>query len=59
MQNKRKLRLREPVQNFLGIALFYLIIILGVILLNARFEQLNNQQKNADVQYTQSANTNR
>lgn len=38
---KRKLRLREPVKDLLGVLLFYTVIVLGVIVLNARFEYLN------------------
>ena len=38
---KKKLRLRQGVKDFLGVALFYAIIVLGVIVLNARFEYLN------------------
>lgn len=56
---KRKLRLKESVKEKLGVGLFYLVIVLGVVVLNARFEYLNEQQKNADVQYTQSANLDR
>mgnify|MGYP007022397157 CR=1 FL=1 len=57
---KRKLRLREPVKNFLGIASFYLIIFVGVIALNARMGYLNkkNKQKKADneIRYQQTFN---
>ena len=38
---KKKLRLRREVQDFLGVALFYAVIVLGVIVLNARFESIN------------------
>ena len=57
---KRKLRLREPVKNFLGIASFYLIVFVGVIALNARMGYLNeqNEQKKADneIRYQQTFN---
>lgn len=38
---KRKLRLREPVKDLLAALLLYGVIVLGVIVLNARFEYLN------------------
>lgn len=38
---KKKLRLRQGVKDFLGVALFYAIIVLGVILLNARIGSIN------------------
>lgn len=38
---KKKLRLRQGVKDALGVALFYAVIVLGVIVLNARFEGIN------------------
>ena len=54
----KKLRLRESVKNFLGIMAFYLIIVGGVILVDARMKQINDQKK-ADVQIVQTAPINR
>lgn len=42
---KKKLRLKRGVKNFLGIALFYAIIVLGVVVLNARFESINESNR--------------
>ena len=42
MKNKKRLRLKESVKNVLAILLLYLIIIAGVIAINARMGQLNN-----------------
>ena len=38
---RRKLRLRKEVGDVLGVILLYAVIVLGVIVLNARFEYLN------------------
>ena len=38
---KKKLRLKKEVWDVLGALLFYAVIILGVIVLNARMEYLN------------------
>lgn len=56
MKNK-KLRLRPWVKNALGIIAFYSILIIGIILLNARMGELN-QQKSADVSESQTAQIN-
>ena len=37
---KRKLRLRQEVKDALAVILLYVIIIVGIILINARLEQL-------------------
>ena len=37
---KRKLRLKEKYQNILIVFLFYLLIIVGIVLINFRLEQL-------------------
>lgn len=43
MKTKKKhLKLRSEVKELLGVLLFYSIIVLGVIVLNARMEYLNN-----------------
>lgn len=37
---KKKLRLRQEVKDVLVVILLYVIILVGIILLNARLEQL-------------------
>mgnify|MGYP007070198400 CR=1 FL=1 len=49
----KKLKLKQSVKNILGVILFYAIIVGGVIALNARFEQLE-QQKSTDISYQAS-----
>ena len=52
----KKNKLKQGVKDVLGILLFYLILVLGIIALNARFEYLN-QQKSAiepDIQIAQN-----
>ena len=58
----KKLRLRKEIKaklkDLLGIALVYMLIVGGIIVINARFEQLN-QNKSTDevpVQTVQSNN---
>ena len=41
---KKHLKLRSEVKELLGVLLFYSVIVLGVIVLNARMEYLNNIQ---------------
>lgn len=41
------MKLKESVKGVIGIILFYLIIILGVIMLNARLEQIKNVEAEA------------
>ena len=36
------MKLKDSVKGVLGVILFYLIIILGVIMVNARLEQIKN-----------------
>lgn len=43
---RRKAKKKETVLNVIGIALFFLIIIAGVIGVNARFEQIYNNDCN-------------
>lgn len=42
---KRKLRLKEEWSNRLGALLLYAVLVLGVIILNARIEYLNTVMK--------------
>ena len=44
---KKKLRLKQKIKDGLGIAAFYLIIVLGVVLIDARIEEISEQQKSA------------
>ena len=48
----KKLRLRENVQNIIGVALFYLVLIGGVFLIDARYDQLceNGHTQYCDVE---------
>lgn len=41
------MKLKESVKNFVAVLSFYLLIVLGVIAINTRFEVINNQQKSA------------
>jgi len=40
------MKLKQKIIDFIGIILFYSLIIGGVILLNARMEQIQNQEQN-------------
>lgn len=51
---KRKEKMKKDFLTGLGIALFYLLIVIGVILINARLDYLDHQ-KSADVVATQTA----
>lgn len=57
---KRKLRLRQSIKDFLGVVMLYVIMIVGIIALNARMGYLNeqNEQKKADneIRYQQTFN---
>ena len=48
----KKLRLRQGVKDVLVIALFYLVIVVGVVLINYRFEQIKSVDTEAPTQYT-------
>lgn len=48
----KKLRLRQGVKDVLVIALFYLVIVVGVVLVNYRFEQIKSVDTEAPTQYT-------
>lgn len=56
---KRRPKLKQKVKDALGIAAFYLLIVLGVIAINARMEQLNGEKNSADVVAVQTAQSNR
>ena len=50
------MKLREEVKGVLGIALLYLIVLIGIVLVNAR---LGEMQKNVDTEVpTHYTNTN-
>ena len=49
MKSQKKLRLREPVKDLLAALLLYGVIILGVIVLNARIEYLNTIQSVEEI----------
>lgn len=40
---------KEKFLNILGVVLFYLLIIVGVILVNARMEKVNNNNSIVEV----------
>lgn len=44
---KRKEQKKEKLMNIVGVIAFYTAIVLGVFLINARFKQIDNQQKSA------------
>lgn len=45
MKSKKKLKLREEVKTFLGVAFLYILIIVFVILLDDRMAQINENNK--------------
>lgn len=47
----KKLRLKSWVKDCLGFILFYSVIVIGIIALNARFEYLNQQKSTAEYSY--------
>lgn len=49
----KQLRLKQGVKDFLGVALLYIIIIFGVVLVNARLGQIN-EQKNTSQQIVET-----
>lgn len=51
---KKKLRLKEPVKNIIAIISLYSILIIGVIAINFRLGDLE-QQKSADESVVQTA----
>lgn len=44
----KQLRLKQGVKDFLGVLLLYIIIILGVVLLNARLDEMNTQKNTSE-----------
>lgn len=54
----RKLKLRQGVKDVLVVILFYLIIVIGVILVNYRFEQTKNVVAEATTSESVSYSTN-
>lgn len=53
MKNKKQ---KMAKGDFWGIVIFYAVIIIGVIVLNARFEYLNENSKKADYKTAQIVN---
>lgn len=51
---RKKQQKKEKIKSILGVTIFYLIIIFGVIAINARIEDLN-QQKSANEPVIQIA----
>ena len=51
------MKLREEVKGVLGIALLYLIGIIGIVLINARLGEMQNKSVDTEVP-TQITNTN-
>lgn len=49
------MRLKQSVKDFLAIVLFELVVLAGMLVLEARFEQIEEQQKSADVFAVQTA----
>ena len=41
---------KEERKNLAGVLLFYALIVLGVIILNARFEHLNTENNNQTIE---------
>ena len=54
----KKLRLKQWVKDALSVAMLFLILIVGIALLDSRLANLN-QQKSADVSESQTAQVNR
>lgn len=50
----KRLKLKQGVKDFLGVAFLYLIVLVGIILIDARFEKIN-AQKNATQQIVEVA----
>lgn len=54
----RKNQKKEKAMNIVGIVAFYLMITLAVVVINARFKQINGQQKSATEPRIQIAQNN-
>lgn len=53
---KKKYKLKKSVKDIiLSVSLFYALIVIGVIMIDFRLSQINNQQKSADVSEVQTA----
>lgn len=48
----KKLRLKEGVKNILAETLFILILVIGVVLVNYRLEQIKSADTEVPTQYT-------
>lgn len=51
----KQLKLKQGVKDFLGIALLYIIVILGIVLINSRMGDIN-EQKNTSQQEVELVN---
>lgn len=49
----KQLKLKQGVKDFLGIVLLYIIVIVGVVLVNARLGEIN-EQKNTSQQIVET-----
>ncbi|HAB66563.1 MAG TPA: hypothetical protein DCE23_04265 [Firmicutes bacterium] len=53
---KKRYKLKKSAKDIiLSVALFYALIIIGVIMIDFRLGQINDQQKSADVSEVQTA----
>lgn len=48
----KKLRLKQGVKDILVVTLFYLMIVIGVVLVNYRLEQIKSADTEVSTQYT-------
>lgn len=48
------MKLREEVKGVLGIALLYLIVLVGIVLINARLGEMQNNNAVAETTATQT-----
>lgn len=48
------MKLKESVKGFIGVCMFYTIIFLGIVLINARLGEIQNKSADTEVstQYT-------
>lgn len=56
---KKRLKLKDSVKDLIGIVCFYLLIVIGFMLINARLGMTNEQQKSAtesEVHIAQNVN---
>ena len=44
---KKRLKLKDSAKDLIGIVCFYLLIVIGFMLINARLGMINEQQKSA------------